>query len=314
MSLETSSLEEVWGAAYSPKPVFTYNTVPSVAFGRAIKDFEAVSLLKLLGPAQSILCPECRGHYAQVEYSESQDRYYIDCEEYGSMLIDPKELQQWEFRFEPLARLVADSLDCQGEFQELCPNSLWNVGHAAVAGQSRSIYVGRRFIGDHTVEVLSLLPTGKSPLLFAISQVPPEGLSNFDPNRIFELRSLVSIEDGRLQMKVQPVHDQIAELLRSSGPKKRPPKKRQSRAETIDALKHELHQHILSMKSMVRDADDRGCEIQLPKLTHADLAKRIGKERSAVTRAIQDKSDPMLHILWQTIRDIDAIRKYLRAS
>ena len=307
-------LEEVWKAASAAKPLFTYSTVPGVVFGEAIPDFESIGLLKQTGPAQRIFCPECRGHSADVEYSETQKRYYIECEEYGWMIIDQKELQQWEFRFEPLARLVAESLGCQGEFRELYPDSLWNVGRAAIAGQSRPIYVGRRFIGVHADEILPLLPTGKSPLLFAISRFPPEGLPGIDPNRIFEMGSLVSFVDGQLQMEAQPVHDQIAELLRGSGPKKPPAKKRRSRAETIDALKHELHQHILSMKSMVCDADARGRDIQLPKLTHEDLAKRIGKERSAVTRAIKDKSDPMLQILWKTIRNVDAIRKYSRAS
>jgi hypothetical protein len=66
------------------------------------------------------------------------------------------------------------------------------------------------------------------------------------------------------------------------------------------------------MKSMLAEADALGREVNLPHLSYEEIGRRIGKGRSAATRAIQDPSDPVLGILWQTARDPDAVRRYSR--
>ncbi len=87
-------------------------------------------------------------------------------------------------------------------------------------------------------------------------------------------------------------------------------RKRGQRDSTIGALKRELHQHILSMKSAIRQADDSGRVFKLPPLRQKDLAKAIGASASAVTRAIKDGSDRELPILLKVVKCVDQIREY----
>ncbi len=111
------------------------------------------------------------------------------------------------------------------------------------------------------------------------------------------------------------LRDACAAMLGLSGEKKAAPKKlrkRGPRATTIDALKRELHDHILSMKSMISQAEKDDATFELPHLTQKELAGRIGEEEWTVSRAISDGSDRELAILLETAKSVEMIRKYSR--
>jgi len=111
------------------------------------------------------------------------------------------------------------------------------------------------------------------------------------------------------------LRDACAAVLGLSDQKKPAPKKvpkRASRAATIDALKLELHNYILGMKSRLSQADEAGSPFELPALAQKDLAIAIGATKSSVSRALGDGNDPMLDILLKTANSEEMIRKYSR--
>jgi len=95
-------------------------------------------------------------------------------------------------------------------------------------------------------------------------------------------------------------------------PVKKQLKRRAQRDATIGALKRELHERILSMKSALRNAEETGKPFDLPRLTQKELAAAINATESSVSRAIREGNDLELKILLQTANDAEMIRRYSR--
>ncbi|MGQ9677526.1 MAG: hypothetical protein ACUVX1_17835 [Chloroflexota bacterium] len=95
-------------------------------------------------------------------------------------------------------------------------------------------------------------------------------------------------------------------------PVKKQLRKRSQRDATIGALKREIHERILSMKSALRNADDADKPFDLPRLTQKELAAAIEANESSVSRAIAESKERELQIMLQTVEDPDTIRKYSR--
>ncbi len=93
---------------------------------------------------------------------------------------------------------------------------------------------------------------------------------------------------------------------------KKPTNKQASRDATVGALKRELHERILSLKSAIRRADDTGSSFDLPRLTQKELAAAINVSESSVSRTISGTKDLELKIMLQTVESQDMIRKYSR--
>ena len=315
MLVSTNPLDYVWGSAFFSCPSVDYADVHA----RVGRDGMKILLkLKLLIPAKPVsyaTCSDCleySGEVTSIVRADGRTQYYLACPNCGSIEVNKNELLRWTFHFEPVIETVAHSLRTQGSIQELVPGKLWSVGRAAIAGQSRPIYVGRCFIGHPAAQVISKLPSGKSPLLFAMSDLPPEGLNGFDPDRLFALRSLVYLEENKLRFDSQAVLDQVAVAPKVSPSRKSP--KRDTRASAIDKIKRELHQHILSMKSLLKNAEDNNKEATMPRLTQRELAKRTGVSEPTVYRVLKREGDPLISILWQTANNADLARDYSRRS
>lgn len=95
-------------------------------------------------------------------------------------------------------------------------------------------------------------------------------------------------------------------------PVKKQLKKRTQRDATIGALKRELHERILSLKSAIRQADDADRTFDLPRVTQKELAAAIKVSESSVSRAIGESKDMELKIMLQTAENSDMVRKYSR--
>ena len=89
-------------------------------------------------------------------------------------------------------------------------------------------------------------------------------------------------------------------------------KKRTQRDATVGALKRELHERILSLKSAIRSAADADKPFDLPRVTQKELAAAIKVGESSVSRAIAESKDMELKIMLQTVANPDMIRKYSR--
>ena len=191
-----------------------------------------------------------------------------------------------------MADLLHQSLNCKGSIQAIVPQSLWNVGRAALAGQSRPIWLARAITDD----VMQSLPTGKQPILFIIFPQHNE-VDGFEPDRTFQISQLMFVADGQLHFDHDSVHDQLDSFVNQSSPAKKS-KRREPRATTIDALKKAIRAEILSRKSAL----SQNWDINLPAPEQKYFAEQLKVSPPSIHRALHD-NDKELELLWKIVND-----------
>jgi hypothetical protein len=96
---------------------------------------------------------------------------------------------------------------------------------------------------------------------------------------------------------------------KTSTPKK--PPKRAPRAAAIDAVKRALREHLRAARDHAYSLRERGKDPELlPRPTLEQLAAELGVHFSSVSRAINDRSDREITILWETANDLDQIMRF----
>ncbi len=102
---------------------------------------------------------------------------------------------------------------------------------------------------------------------------------------------------------------QLSEAVRCA--RKKPPRKRAERAAAIDALKKALRNHLRSARGHAQSCIDMGKPAELlPRPTQKQLAEELGLSRSTVCRAVHDKNDKELQLLWQGADDLGYVRRF----
>ena len=303
--MPSDPLELFWLCAQAEKPVLTYDQFRAIPNDVRTTLLDA-GLLREGQPSRTVECDGCdEGHVEEVQQIDCADgrrRFFISCPECTSVEINPKRLKQWVPDYGKVAELLHHNLNCTGTIQVVVPQTLWNIGRAPLAGQSRPIWLARA-IND---EVKQNLPTGKQPILFII--FPQQGRADcFDSDRTFQISQLVSVENGRLHFDIEAVKAQLGYMAENNAPDPKVSRKDAKRAAAIKAAKKELHQHILSMKSLLANTDQK-----LPHLTQKQLAERLKASETMVSNILTKEPDELLGILWQTANNPDMIRKYSR--
>jgi hypothetical protein len=298
------SLEWFWLSAHTEYCVFPYDqfiTIPKEDRRICL----ATGLLREGPVSRTVECDACQeGHVEEViqmDYPDGKRRFFIPCPECFTVEVNPKRLRQWFPNYGEIAELLYQSLNCRGLVKEIVPNSLWNIGQAPLAGQSHPIWLARSL----TKEIAPFLPQGKLPLLFVIAPIHYENA--FDPDRTFEMSSLVTLKGSQLNLDVESIRHQPGPVENTSQIVSQHFRKDVRRASAIQAAKRELHNHILSMKSLLVNTNER-----LPRLTQKELACRLGESESMISRILNENTDEILTILWKTANNENLIRWYNR--
>lgn len=288
-------LELFWLLAHADSPVLPYDQFRLIPekVSKALLD---AGLLQETQPSRIVECDGCEdGHVEevqQVNYSDGKRRFFISCPECACVEVDPKRLRQWIPDYSKVAELLHKGLNCKGSIQAMVPQTLWNVGRAALAGQSRPVWLAR-VIGD---EIKQKLPTGKQPILFTIFPQHSE-VDCFEPDRTFQVSQLITIEEGQIYFDSDAVQKQLESILQQSFPQKKA-KRRETRATTIDALKKEIRAEILSRKSAL----SQDWDVNLPAPEQKHFAKLLEVSPASIHRALND-NDKELKILWDVVND-----------
>ena len=272
--------------------------------------------LKILRPSSTathVVCDACFDHHVEkvtpIQYPDKTTRFFIHCPENGRVEVPRERLFQWTVHFGPILTGLATALSAKGSPAEIVPGRVWNLGRAALAGKSKPVWVARGLAWPDAGQLAQSIPKGRSPVLFYIGQAADDGLLGIPRESIIELRTVVHL-DGSVVVDRDAIEAQLADV--ESPPGKKQQKKQSPRDATVGALKRELHERILSMRSAIRNADDTGSPFDLPRVTQKQLAAAIKVSESSVTRAVNDTDDLELKIMLQTIESEDMIRKYSR--
>ena len=198
-----------WDVAQLAHPVFTHDDLARLP--REIRDaWFAAGLLAPCQTASCVVCDDCAdGHLEEVEaitYPNGATHLYIYCPDNGRIEVAPDRLRQWVPRYDLVAELLVETFAATGGGQERVPGRLWDLGRAAIAGQSRPLWLARRV----TADVGPRLPADKDSVLFVLGTRPGDDCLDLAPERTFEVRHLVRLAEGRLCCDTAAVRTQLA--------------------------------------------------------------------------------------------------------
>lgn len=305
-------LDIIWRSADNPNPVFNAEDMAGVP-PQVVTRLTELGVLRPALTATHVICDACDEHHVEcvmpIKYPDGQTRFFIRCPENGRVEVPRERLLQWAVDYAPLLAALAKALSAHGPVAEVVPRRVWNIGRASLAGKSKALWAARGLASPDAVEIAASLPKGRSPIVFFLGQAGDDDLLDVPRESIIEMRTVMSMDED-LVIDLQAVERQVSDVVAPPVTKKT--KKQTQRDATVGALKRELHDRILSLKSAIRSADDADKPFDLPRMTQNQLAKAIGAKPPAVSRAITKSGDLELKILLQTVESIDMIRKYSR--
>jgi len=305
-------LNIIWRSADNPNPGFVAEDLAGVP-PQVLTRLTELGVLRPASTATHVICDACDGHHVEgvipIKHPGGQTRFFIRCPENGRIEVPRERLLQWAVDYTPLLAALAKALSAQGQIAEVVPRRVWNLGRAALAGKSKPVWAARGLAWPDAGQIAAALPKGRSPILLFLGQAGDDGLLDVPRESIIEMRTVMSMNDD-LIVDVQAVEHQVSDV--AAPPVTKKTKKQTQRDATVGALKRELHERILSLKSAIRSADDAYTPFDLPRVTQKQLAEAIGAKPPAVSRAITKSGDLELKILLQTVESIDMIRKYSR--
>lgn len=233
----------------------------------------------------------------------------------GAREVKEEELVGYTFQPRKMAELFHSLLKCREEVEELIPGRLWKMGRTGVpiAGRSRDIYFTPR-LNDEPQDIYAALPNAKTPLLIVgSSRFSKSPENSFEDNRVISLDAILMIQNDKWVLDIEWLHQ-----LACDGLDEEPePVDKGSRADTVDAVKNVLYEHLRSAYSYYCDQIEKGNGRKLlPPPTLEFIGTQVGKARTTVSRIIEPKVDDKkaryieVHALWKACNDIDLLIQY----
>jgi len=310
--MSSDPMDIVWRSADTESPTFAGDETASWKPGLA-QSLEKLGFLRPGKTATHVTCDACAdGHTSEVttnKYSNGRARFFIVCPENGRIEVEREHLLQWSVDFAPALKAIADGLGVKTTAEELVPRRVWKLGRASLAGRSRVVWAARGLSWPDAPSLADVLPTGKSPILFFFGLTPTTGVVKLRPDAIIAARDVVRLNRDDLVFDLKAVVTQVS--VPDAVDAKRPTRKRASRTAAIDAIKQALREHLRSARDHAYDLRDRGKDIALlPRPTMRQLADQLKLHISSVSRAMSDRADREISILWAAAEDLDQVMQF----
>lgn len=312
--MSSDTMDTVWRCADSPAPVpmLTGDDVAMLPH----REFERLREMGLLRPGDTtghVMCRDCgNDHVVEVMrnvYSDGSVRFFAVCPGNGRIEIPRERLLQWMLDFTPLLAAIMSALGSSGKLQEIVPGRVWNIGRAALVGQSRPLWAVRGLSWPDAASISQSVPKGRSPVVFVLGQLPDGGILGVPSDSLIEARTVIHLDAKGLSISAAVIDSQ----LRGNPPEPvaKKAKKRGQRTAVIDSIKQALREHLRAARDHAyfsRDYDD-GPKL-LPRPSQQQLADQLKVHVSSVSRAINDPSDKEISILWEIANDLDQVMKF----
>ena len=307
-------LSIIWPCADIPDPVLSGEEVGCLS-APAFDCLISLGLLRQADTARHVTCLDCTNHHVEevlpIKSPDGCTRFFIRCPENGRIEVSRERLLQWTIDYTPLQQALISAFSVNGDPEEVAPGRIWNIGRAALGDQSRTLWMARGLAWSDSLRLKKALPVGRSPVLFFLGQPPERGLIDIPAESIIDLKTIVRIEHDELIVDRNAVDYQLRSVNATQTKMKTPPKKRAPRAALIDAIKKELKEHLRSAHDHAHVTLEKKGEAKLlPPPTQKQLAKHLNVHESSISRAIKDKSDREMPILWEIANDVSQVLKF----
>ena len=149
-------------------------------------------------------CPACNGgHRERIEYSPSatgEDRMHIWCPESMRVEVTAEMCRGWEINPRGIAKVIAKTMDLNGNFTEIVPSRLWRLGRVQHGNTTREVLLG---IGLHLQDAGSVtIHVGKKgrSVVIVPSIVPDDRVWLDVVPVVISLDQITSLGDVRLEI------------------------------------------------------------------------------------------------------------------
>jgi hypothetical protein len=295
-------------AEYDP-PVFYADRTPADVRA-ALPGLAARGLVREVTPAEFVACEDC-GSVSQVAYlgpPGGPRRPYLTCKECGGHEVPAERLRRWAVEFAAPAAAVARDAGATGGPEELVARLLWRLGRVRWGGAAREALFLRYPAWEGDVGVRTALAgRPRSVLLLPTGQALTRWAGR-TPNPTFALSDLLlSGEEARFDWSV------VETTFAAEAPKKKKPQKRRaSRAAAIELVKGVLLEHLRAAKDRVWFSIERGEEpVLLPPPSQRQLARQTGLHEVTVGRCLKDEDGDYLRLLLETATDLEAVKRWV---
>lgn len=305
-------LDLLWRCADSPSPALVLEDLEAISQSE-LDRLMGLGLVKQAATATHVTCDACtEGHVEEVTrivYPDQATRFFIACPENGRVEVPRERLMQWTVDYLPLLISLSSALLASTSVTEVFPGRVWNLGRAALAGKSKTIWAARGLAWTDAAKLVDVLPKGRSPVLFLVGQPPDDNLLQVPRESIIELRTVIGLCDEGIAVDVAGIERQL--VIETAEVAKKKLQKRASRAATIDAIKQALREHLRAARDHAFNSRDRGSgSALLPRPSQKQLAAQLGIHESSVSRAINDPSDKEIAVLWKAADDLEQVMKF----
>lgn len=273
----------------------------------------SAGLLRPTQPAHSLVCEEC-GEIEDVILMESVVSPpvvpYLRCGLVGPYRIADERLQRWQMSMAQLIDAVFGSLDLVGSPEEIIRLRMWRLGKFRWAGTHWSVYFGRALHCRDAWQIINQAAMPPRSVLFVPSKAIQADIRIERMPVLLGLDTIVSWQGDRLHFDHTQVEQHLAIELAASdlSPVAKSLPKRGSRTALIEALRRELEEHLRSARDYAQATLDRtGTSELLPRPTMELLARRLGVNKSTVSRCFEDASAGELRLLWDVADDLDRL-------
>jgi hypothetical protein len=287
-----------------PAPVFSRQQIDWPE-----SEFQAYLTAGLLRPAESprtALCPDC-GETADVHYppvAAPEPRAHLSCSQCGPQSVRLAEIACWQMDLGVLLDRLANAVGATGSREETVRGRIWRLGKARIASAARSVYFARQLARTDAASVIAEARFSAASLVFVPRQVPPTYLQIATLPPIARLVDVAMWADGHLALDLSALEG----LFPATAISDEQSTKRGTRLAIIEALRHELSEHLRAARDhafATRGAT--GTATLLPRPSQDLLARQLGVHRSTISRSLEDPSARELQLLWEVAGDLDRI-------
>jgi hypothetical protein len=292
--------------------------------GRAIVTFDETTLwsegerdrlLKagLLMPAEPthrLVCDEC-GEWEDVELLESVTSppfaAVLCCPVTGSYPVAVERLQSWQLTVNMLMGHVARLLGVEGKCEPVARDCLWRLGKLRCCATTWTVYFGR---GLHRSEAWQIIHKASLPLRSVVFVPVRRPAAD---SRVTTLPPVIALTEVLSFVSDQPHCDReaVEQLLAAQATSCPPPltaRRKGSRPGVIAALRRELKEHVQAARDHAEETlETTGTARLLCRPTMKDLARRVGVDKSTVSRCFEDPSADDLRYMWELAADVDRL-------
>jgi hypothetical protein len=205
--------------------------------------------------------------------------------------------------------VVFADIALSGNRTQLVHERVWRLGKATWGGAARNVYFARGLHRRDAWQVLNEARLTTRSVIFVPVHTPePDSRIEVLP-AVIPPTMAISWEGTTIHFDHDYVEAELKDALATQGDGNKPQlMKRSPRAALIAELTREMQEHLRAARDHAVDTmDQTGTPQLLPRPQKDFLAKKVGVNKSTVTRAFSDDGARELCFLWELADDLDRI-------